>query len=497
MAAEAATARDLDAYRVQADRFLAEMDEEFYLHYAGHKDTLELEPIYERHRELTRRERAEAIGRAVDGDARTRELWRFACEGFFGDLTKRYDEQVAAREAELEAVVDGETIGYRMLPPRIANEPDRARRQRLDEARAALTEEHLNPIHLAAAETVHAAAKELDAATYLELYRRFEFPLDDLAEQCRELLDATERLYEEAADRLFRTRVGVPLAEARRWDVSRLFRAPVWDPAFPKDRMLPALEATLGDLGINLREQTNVHLDIEERPKKSPRAFCAPIEVPGRVMLVIQPIGGVDDWRALFHEAGHTEHFAHTSPDLAMEHRRLGDNAVTEGWAALLQHLTDEPAWLNRRLDMPRVDEFAAEAAAGFLYMVRRYCAKLLYELEFHAADDVQELRPRYVELLADALKIEPSAANYLADIDSGFYASSYLRSWAFEAQLRSFLRQEFGNTWFARREAGSLLRELWSEGQRQTADELLRDVSGLPLELEAVADRIREHLEA
>ena len=55
--------------------------------------------------------------------------------------------------------------------------------------------------------------------------------------------------------------------------------------------MLPALEATLSDLGIDLRAQENVHLDLEERPRKTPRAFCAPIEVPGRVMLVIQPIG--------------------------------------------------------------------------------------------------------------------------------------------------------------------------------------------------------------
>src|SRR5207302_780811 len=91
------------------------------------------------------------------------------------------------------------------------------------------------------------------------------------------------------------------------------FRATSWDEAFPKELMLPALEATLSDLGIDLRAQENVHLDIEERPRKTPRAFCAPIEVPDRVMLVIQPIGGPDDWRALFHEAGHTEHFANTS----------------------------------------------------------------------------------------------------------------------------------------------------------------------------------------
>jgi hypothetical protein len=259
--------------------------------------------------------------------------------------------------------------------------------------------------------------------------------------------------------------------------------------------MLPALEATLADLGIDLRSQENVHLDVEQRPLKSPRAFCSPIEVPDRVMLVIQPMGGPDDWRALFHEAGHTEHFAHTSRDLSVEDRRLGDNAVTEGWAMLVQHLTDEPAWLNRRLDFSRADDFAAEGAAGLLFFVRRYCAKLLYELEFHAADDPTSMSGRYVELLGDALKIEPSPIDYLGDIDSSFYVSSYLRSWAFESQLRDYLREEFGSDWFARREAGSLLRELWELGQQPTAEELLKDVTGQTLEMAAVGSRIREFL--
>jgi hypothetical protein len=259
--------------------------------------------------------------------------------------------------------------------------------------------------------------------------------------------------------------------------------------------MLPALEGTLADLGIDLKAQQNVHIDVEQRPLKTPRAFCAPIEVPDKVMLVIQPMGGPDDWRALFHEAGHTEHFAHTSRDLSVEERRLGDNAVTEGWAMLLQHLTDEPSWLTRRLDFPRPAEFAAEGSAGLLFFVRRYCAKLLYELEFHAADDPTTMRGRYVELLGDALKIEPSPTDYLGDIDAGFYVSSYLRSWAFESQLRDFLREEFGSDWFARREAGSLLRELWELGQKPTAEELLKDVTGQTLEMASVAERVREFL--
>jgi hypothetical protein len=485
---------ELDAYREQADRFLAELDEEYYLHYAGHKETFDLTPIYERYADLTELERARELGNAADG-ARSRELWRFACEGYMGNVTRDHAERVARLEAELEAEVDGEKVGYRMLRPTISNEPDRDKRARLEQARNELTDEHLNAIYLDAHRRSHEAASELGQPTYLDLYRRFGMELDELAEQCRSLLSSTERLWEDVGDRLLRTRVGVSLEEAERWDLWRAFRAPAWDGGFPADRMLPALEQTLSALGIDLGAQENVHLDVEQRPLKSPRAFCAPIEVPQRVMLVIQPIGGVDDWRALFHEAGHTEHFAHTSADLAMEERRLGDNAVTEGWAALLEHLTSEPGWLNRMLDFPRADEFAREGAAEYLYFLRRYCAKFLYELEFHAGADPADLQPLYVELLSDAVKIQPSPTDYLADIDPGFYASSYLRSWAFEAQLRDFLKERFGTTWFAQRDAGSLLRELWSEGQRMTAEEMLADVTGSKLDMESVAARIREPL--
>ena len=161
----------------------------------------------------------------------------------------------------------------------------------------------------------------------------------------------------------------------------------------------------------------------------------------------------------------------------------------------LMQHLTDNPVWLTRRLDFPRPDEFEVEGVTQLLYMVRRYSAKLLYELEFHQAVDPTKLAPRYVELLGDALKIEPAAADYLADFDASFYVTGYLRSWAFEVQLRTYLRERFGNDWFTKREAGSLLHELWETGMSMNADELLGEVTGQEIEMDAVATHAREIL--
>jgi hypothetical protein len=487
--------RKLDALREDADRFIAELDEEAYLHFAGHKETYDLAPIYERHAELTKLETALGIGASVNGGRNVRELWRFACEGYLGNFVSEEDEKTAEAETKTVQVGD-EAIPYRDLRPRIANADDRDERERLERARNEATEEH-NGLYIRKHQVVHRETERLGAPSYTELYRGFQYPLDDLAGQCRRFLDSTERLWEDAGDRFFRNRIGVGLGEIERWDVTRVWRGVTWDKAFPAERMVPALEATLGDLGVDLLNQRNVELDLEDRPNKSPRAFCVPIEVPERVILVIKPQGGPDDWRALFHEAGHTEHFAHTSPSLTVEERRLGDNAVTEGWAMLLEHLTIDPVWLERRLDFPRPHEYAAEGATQLLWLLRRYCAKLLYEIEFHEAADVTQMRPRYTELLGDALKVAPSDTDYLADLDDGFYASNYLRAWAFEAQLRAYLREKFGNAWFTRKDAGSLVRELWTEGQKPTADEILLEVTGATLELEAAADRVREALAA
>jgi hypothetical protein len=495
--AEPLQQREIDALSAEAERFSSELDEESYLHFSGQKETYDIAPIYERHARLTELDTALSLGASVAGIRKRRELWKFACEGYLGNFVTAESERVAQLEATLSASLGDEEIPFRMLRPRLMNEDDRATREQLSALRTDLTEEHLNSLYLHAAEVVHTETERLGAPNYADLYREFGLPLDDLAAQCRAFLSDTESLWEQAGDRFFRSRLGLGLGEVQRWDVGRAFRGAGWDAAFPAEAMMPCLETTLQELGVDLHGQANVEIDVEERPNKDPRAFCAPIEVPGRVVLVIKPQGGPDDWRALFHEAGHTEHFAHTSASLSAEERRLGDNAVTEGWAMLMEHLTFDPTWLVKRLDFQQPHQFAAEGATQLLWIVRRYCAKLLYELEFHTAADVTAMRPRYVELLGDATKVEPAAADYLGDMDAGFYASEYLRAWAFEAQLRAFLREKFGNAWFSKRDAGALLRELWAEGQKPTADELLRDVTGETLELAAVGDRVREALAA
>ena len=138
----------------------------------------------------------------------------------------------------------------------------------------------------------------------------------------------------------------------------------------------------------------------------------------------------------------------------------------------LFEHLVDDPAWLSRRLDFARPEDFAEESAVSLLYVVRRYAGKLLYELELHGDVELESMRARYVELVGDATKIEPSATDFLADVDEGFYCTCYLRAWAFHTQIESLRRPERGRAWVTRPGAGSLRRELWGGGERRTAAE-------------------------
>jgi hypothetical protein len=322
----------------------------------------------------------------------------------------------------------------------------------------------------------HDLAVELGYPDYKELYGTVRgLDYDHLRAELETFLADTEGLYERAMDRLVRERLGITLNELSFADLPYLWRAEGFDGVFRADALVPSLRRTLNGMGIDLDAQPNVHLDTEVRQLKSPRAFCAPVRVPDEIYLVVLPHGGQDDYGMLFHEAGHTEHFAHVRPELAFEYRHLGDNAVTEGFAFIFDHLLLNRRWLAEILDCEDSDDYVRFAAVNDLYFMRRYAAKLAYETTLHAQTGPLEAMPaEYSRRLTSATKVRVPEENYLADVDDGFYCASYLRAWMLEGALRLMLQENFGMDWYASRDAGDWLRALWGEGQHLTAERLL-----------------------
>jgi hypothetical protein len=140
--------------------------------------------------------------------------------------------------------------------------------------------------------------------------------------------------------------------------------------------------------------------------------------------------------------------------------------------------------WLRRytALAGERLAAFLRDQAFAHLAIVRRYAAKLRYEVELHRASSLREGSRRYAELLTAATGFRYDDADALLDLDDGFYAARYLRAWQLEATLRASLVERFDEDWFRNPRTGPVLLELFGRGQRDDADELARAVVGVPL---------------
>ena len=216
--------------------------------------------------------------------------------------------------------------------------------------------------------------------------------------------------------------------------------------------------------------------------------------MPGEIYLVVLPHGGQDDYGALLHEAGHTEHFAHVAPDLAFEYRHLGDNAVTEAFAFLFDHLVLNRAWLERHLGFADCDDFVRFATISDLFYLRRYAAKLAYETELHVQSGSLDAMAGRLSAAPQRGAHDRRARRELPRPTStrGSTSASYLRAWMLEGALRMMLQDRYGWEWFADPEAGAWVKRLWSLGQTFTAEQLLLKNDGGILG----TDQIRHHIE-
>src|SRR5512132_4200003 len=260
---------ELDEYRREAELFSEEINREYYLHLAGRKPDLAVEPIYERHESLFEPAAVEQIGeerRAAGGkeEVRLRYLHQFALDGHLGAARRTLDTRLAELETSLEVEVAREAIPYRMAPVEQANEPDAGRRGEIESARNEVLDERLNPLHLEGIELTHAACIELGWPSYLDAYSEVRaLDLEGLAAEMERFAQATKGGYAATIDPELERTVGLPLGGVRRSDLARFFRAPHLDGLFPGERMVPALRETLAGLGIDLEAQSNVTLDTE------------------------------------------------------------------------------------------------------------------------------------------------------------------------------------------------------------------------------------------
>lgn len=486
--------------RTRAEAFLGESRKEWYEVGAGLKEDVRLSEIFAEYADLFTRENIEALTSFHDSEddedetLRLAELRGFLTLAHIRNAVKESSEQALLFETKTTVKTpEGESIPYRQSAVALLNESDRERRGFLENARCeALAEKNgfLAQIHRA----THGMADDLGYEGYLGMMAAVKrYPLEPVREEMQRFLERTEALYAEAMEEEL-SRAGISPASAQRHDAQYCFRGAEYDGLFPAEKIEPSAREICASMGLDILAEGRVRLDIEDRPLKSPRAFCASVSVPDEVYLVIRPRGGYDDYRAFWHELGHALHFAGVVADAPFEWKRLGDNSVTEGFAMLFDHLLLEPLWLEDALGGEASDyaAFLAHHALFELYMLRRYAAKIDYELTLHRGAELAGKDAAYREKLSAATGVEYPEISYLDDVDPFFYCANYLRAWMLQAQMAEVLKTKFGRRWWANRESGGFLMDIWRDGQRHDGDSLSRHLGFKKLTTEPLEAQIR-----
>jgi len=451
----------------RGEAFHQALGREYYLAGAGLKLEAQFQAIYDQFADL---QHAEALEAARASGVPS--IWEWAVDLRVGRATAGLDERQLAWETEAVLSVDGRKIPYLRAPIELQNTADRAFRQALDRVRSKTGAVGLAGLRRDRIGYEHEVTRRLggndDYVTALATVARID--LEALGSACAVLLEETEGLYREALGRLARRRLGLPVGELTRADVGWLFRADGWDAAFTPDALIPTAERHMSDLGLAARREGRVVFDTEERPAKQPRAFCVPVRVPDEVYLVLRPRGGHTDYRTFWHELGHAMHFAAIPGSAPFHARWLGDNSVTEGFAMLWDHLTIDRGWLGHYTPLAGLDDLVFELAVNELYMLRRYAAKLGYELWLHRSD-LGQPGPEYAQRLTDATLVRYPEEDALLDVDPAFYSARYLRAWQLEGTWAEVFQERYDEDWWRNPAAGTLVDDLMSRGQADGAD--------------------------
>jgi len=492
--------RAIDSLRIETEDFLSAQAVMGYKNWVAGTPSNQ-DSLYRAHAGLFARPAIDLVARAREEEPDTLQRRRLAFFQRF--LTLQYLSRAAAPlidrsatyEGEARVVVGEDTILYRQLPALMANEKSRARREQLYMA----ADPVLDSLSHLAAETqqiFHHKAQELGYPSYQAMIEELKgFSLASVRELATRALAESESLYFALLTPLLRQATGLQTSEAHRYDLPTLFRSPEFDRFFPGRETVASVRKTYRSLGIDLLAQRNLSLDTADRPAKSPRAACFAIVVPGDVRISIKPAGGVDDYAALYHEMGHAQQYAHVA-EHALEFKYLGEETLTETYAFLSEYLLCNPAWLrqNSRLPVPLLKDYARQMALARLYLVRRYCAKFLFEEAFHqGARNPDSL---YAASLASALgyAVHPSdRRRSLVDMDAHFYSASYLRAWFLEAQLNHWLSGTYGVNWYENPGAGAYLASLWRQGDRPAAEDIAAAIGESTIDVGAWMAEIRD----
>ncbi len=481
-------------YESRLKQFLFESSEEGRAVRVGEKETSEQAEIVARYADLFTRDQLQALHEAesgAQGDDRE-QLYRLrkVCEGGIvsAELVEREDE-LENRQLAARLTFQGEEMPLRTAQAKLAVVDGYADREELGDVYAELNAS-FNDDRLDLAR----AGEELSADLSGEpdpVARNEEekgISLRTLASALAETAAASTEAYLRMRETWFERVLGPDRDdEPRSYHMAYMRRLSPLESTYTKERATEVCLATLKELGFDLAGDPNIRPDLDDRPQKAPRACVIASDPPTVVHLITRAQGGLHDYQAFLHEAGHALHYAGCDPSLPYTFRRLSrDHALTEIYSYIVEAISREPGW--HALHFGLSDEEAVQNAEATTFLeallYRRYAAKLEFELDFwtrFATDGGTS--DGYAEKLTAATGVRYRRDGFISDMDAGFYSADYLRAWIRSSQLRARLVEEVGEDWWRSPETGDRLRALFFEGTKPSSEEIAMRLGYDPLD--------------
>ncbi len=471
-------------FEEQIQRYLYERSEEGRAVRVGEKEVSEQAAIVARYADLFSRDQLRALQDEEErADGEQREwLYRLrkTCEsGLIAAELAEKDDELENAILAARVAFKGEDLPLRSALARLAVLPDYNERDELGELHrqqsAQFNEQRLELLR--AYEELEAdLTEEPDPITRSEEEKQIS--LRELESVLAAASDEVENAFLSMRERWFERLLGPERDEQpSSVHMGYIRRLSPLDSTYTKERATEVCLATLSALGFDLASDQNIRLDLDDRPQKSPRACVIASDPPQVVHLITRAQGGLHDYQAFMHEAGHALHYAGCDPKLPYTFRRISrDHALTEIYSYICEAITREPAWHAYHFGLD--DEEARTNAEATIFLeallFRRYTAKLQFELGFWSDfERVGLTSDDYAERLTAATGIRYPRDGHLADMDPGFYSADYLRAWIRHAQLRAHLIDEVGENWWRSPQTGEILRALFAEGTKPSSEEI------------------------
>lgn len=259
-----------------------------------------------------------------------------------------------------------------------------------------------------------------------------------------------------------------------------------WDGYFALDRLIPALDSTLTQIGYEgARLKTELHNLQDRSSKQSGRTF--PIDPPSDIRVLVNLYeDGLRAYRFMFHEYGHVLHYLNTDTSLPYLLRTDYPAVLAEALAQVIEFVLFEDDWLAKytMLNADQRWELRQTNTAFELLRFRRDCVFVAFENILYSAEpgvDEIERIASYLNRRFLLFDYEDGDSGWLARVGQLVDQPVSANQWPWTVLIREHVFGPFrsGTNIFTTKAFHSALERYYRPGRLYEWMELIKRASG------------------